>query len=387
MKKIILLGLTVALVSSCVSTEKLLETGAYEELITRATRKLAGNKKHDQIVFALEEGFKKLSVEELNKIDSYKKTNTAESWESALNIAYRIESIQNKIKPLLPLVSEKGHRANIKFVNTTEIIKEARTTAASIYYIKLTNLTNEAYAGNKKAAREAYHMINRIDDLSGDYDLVRLKNEMHLAGINKIVLNIEDRSLGRLPRRIYDELNFIPLSNDIHDWNRYYTETGEEDEMDYKVVYRILEWGADREQYRTVENTYRKEITDGWEYILDANGNVIKDSSGNDIKRERKIKVNATVTETIQSKRAYIRGYMEVIHIKTGDISLSKRLDFEDWFTHRSRNFTGDPRALESSMIRRIDPIRCPDDLDMMLKVAEIAKTAFVDEVNRVNYF
>ena len=49
--------MTVALLASCVSTEKLLERGNYEDLITKASRKLAGNKKKDQLVYALEEGY------------------------------------------------------------------------------------------------------------------------------------------------------------------------------------------------------------------------------------------------------------------------------------------------------------------------------------------
>ena len=387
MKKLVLFGMTVALLASCVSTEKLLERGNYEDLITKASRKLAGNKKKDQLVYALEEGYKKLSAEVLIRIESNKNINTAESWESVMHMGYHMEKLQNKIKPLLPLVSENGHRARFTFIGTAEIISEAKKAAAALHHTRVIGLTNEAYAGNKSAAREAYNLIDHINSLSNEYDLMNLKDEMYHAGINKIWVTVENRSFNHLPFGVTDDLLYVALNGNTSNWNRYYTDITEADEMDYKVTYRIHDLRAEPEQYRTIENKYRKEITDGLEYVLDAKGNVSKDSSGNDIKRERKIKVNATLVETYVSKRAYINGTMEVINLKTGYISFSAPLNFEEWFNHTTRNYYGDPRALESNLTSRIAPVHCPEDISMMLRVAEKAKRAFTYEVNRVNYF
>ena len=386
MKKLILFGMTVALLASCVSTEKLLERGNYEDLITKASRKLAGNKKKDQLVLALEDGYKKLSAEVMINIESNKNINTAESWESILHWGYHIEKLQNRIKPLLPLVSENGHRARFDFIGTAEIISEAKKAAAALYHTRVIGLSDEAYAGNKPAARKAYHLIDRINSLSDEYDLVNLKDEMYHAGINKIWVTVENRSFNHLPYGVTDDLLYVALNGNASNWNRFYTDITEADEMDYKVSFRIHDLRAEPEQYRTIENKYRKEITDGWEYVLDANGNVAKDSLGNDIKRERRIKVHATLVETNVSKRAYIDANMEVINLKTGFRSLSLPLFFEEWFNHTARNYYGDPRALEANLTSRIAPVHCPDDISMMLRVAEKAKRAFTYEVNRASY-
>lgn len=45
MKKFIHLIMTMALLTSCASTEKMLENGDYEGLVALATRKLAGKKR------------------------------------------------------------------------------------------------------------------------------------------------------------------------------------------------------------------------------------------------------------------------------------------------------------------------------------------------------
>ena len=84
-------------------------------------------------VYALEEGYKKLSAEVLIRIESNKNINTAESWESVMHMGYHMEKLQNKIKPLLPLVSENGHRARFTFIGTAEIISEAKKAAAALY--------------------------------------------------------------------------------------------------------------------------------------------------------------------------------------------------------------------------------------------------------------
>ena len=96
-------------------------------------------------VYALEEGYKKLSAEVLIRIESNKNINTAESWESVMHMGYHMEKLQNKIKPLLPLVSENGHRARFTFIGTAEIISEAKKAAAALHHTRVIGLTNEAY--------------------------------------------------------------------------------------------------------------------------------------------------------------------------------------------------------------------------------------------------
>jgi len=70
MKNLILLIMTMAMLTSCASTEKMLENGDYEGLVTLATRKLAGKKKKDTYVTAIELGFEKLSQDKMAEIET-----------------------------------------------------------------------------------------------------------------------------------------------------------------------------------------------------------------------------------------------------------------------------------------------------------------------------
>lgn len=386
MKKFILLIMTMALLTSCASTEKMLENGDYEGLVALATRKLAGKKKKDTYVTAIELGFEKLSQDKMAEIEKLKIKNTASAWESINRIAATMDKIQKMISPLLPLVSETGHRAHFEFISTTPIMVEATKNAAALYYTKLSALTSKADLGYKPAAREAVEIIDRINTLSSEYELTSLRKDMLEVGINKIWVTIEDRSYARLPRRAEDELFYIPVNNTRNNWNQFYTAIDEGFKPDYKVVFRIEDLYAEPVQIRNIENNFYREVVDGWDYALDAKGNVAKDSLGNDIRKDRKLKVRATVVETIQTKRAYITGRMEVINMQSGNVSYSKNMVLDDCFTQTSRNYFGDERALDGRQRNRIPLVNCPDDLDMMMRVVDKAKNAFLYEVKNISY-
>lgn len=386
MKKFILLIMTMALLTSCASTEKMLENGDYEGLVALATRKLAGKKKKDTYVTAIELGFEKLSQDKMAEIEKLKIKNTASAWESINRIAATMDKIQKMISPLLPLVSETGHRAHFEFISTTPIMVEATKNAAALYYTKLSALTSEADLGYKPAAREAVEIIDRINTLSSEYELTSLRKDMLEVGINKIWVTIEDRSYARLPRRAEDELFYIPVNNTRNNWNQFYTAIDEGFKPDYKVVFRIEDLYAEPVQIRNIENNFYREVVDGWDYALDAKGNVAKDSLGNDIRKDRKLKVRATVVETIQTKRAFITGRMEVINMQSGNVSYSKNMVLDDCFTQTSRNYFGDERALDGHQKNRIPLVNCPDDLDMMMRVVDKAKNAFLYEVKNISY-
>ncbi|MEP7324145.1 MAG: hypothetical protein ABI761_19605 [Saprospiraceae bacterium] len=386
MKKLLLFGWTLALFTSCASVEKMLEKGDYEGAVAKAAHKLAGNKKKEAYVIALEKGFEKWTQSSLVEIDKLKVNNTAPAWEKIIQLGQRMEKIQNLISPLLPLVSENGYRANFYFENASILISEAKKNAAALYYTKLNHLVEVAQAGDKPAARTAVDLIDRIDHLSMDYELAALRNDMYQTGINKIWVTIQNQSFARLPGRAEDELHYLEINNTGNHWNQFYTQADEDFAPDYKVVFRIEDLRAEPESIRNIENHFFREVIDGWEYVLDAKGNVAKDSLGNDIKKDRIIKVKGTVIETIQTKRAYITGRMEVIQMKTGNVIYSKVMQFDDCFSHTALNHFGDERALDNNQRTRVPLIACPADLVMMMRVVEKAKQSFMYEVQNCNY-
>ncbi len=393
MKNVILLALTLALLASCASTDKLLEQGDYEALITKVTRKLVGHKKKDSYILASEIGFEKLVKKYTDEMANLRANHTARDWERILVKAQTLDRIQNLISPLLPLVSESGYKATFQFVNTNDLIREAKKNAAALYYTQLNSLVTAANDGDKPAARDAVYLIDHINRLTGEYDLTSLRIDLFEKGINNIQVVIEDRSYARLPRSVEDELYYLPINNNDRDWNRFLV--AEEDhfyegiakpEVDYKVVLHIDDLRAEPPAFRTIENNYWKDVPDGWEYALDTKGNVIKDSLGNDIKKDRRIKVKGTVVETIQTKSAYLIGRMEVIDMKTGYVTYSRLMQFDDSFNQTTRNYFGDKRALEAHQLINVYPSPAPDNIELMMRVVDKAKREFLYEIGSYRY-
>jgi len=90
-----------------------------------------------------------------------------------------------------------------------------------------------------------------------------------------------------------------------------------------------------------------KKINDGFRYVLDEDGNVAKDSLGNDIKEKDYRTVRARVTEIQQSKSALIMGKITIQDPINASVKAIP-FDSEVVFEHLSLTFSGDPRALSS---------------------------------------
>ncbi len=386
MKKLLYLIPVALMMMSCASADKMLERGDYDSLIRYASKKLTGKKKKDHLVKALESGFDKMIKRDMARIESRQQANTAEDWEEVIQIAGDIERKQSRIEPFLPLVSESGYQAKFTFVRTGKIISEARTNAVLLHEKRLGDLANAARNGNKYAAREAYHLIDHIRAVSSDYYNASLHDEMWNLGINRVLVHIENESGAILPGNFEEELLSVDFANAGGNWDRFYTHMDKNEKVDYEVVLRLLDIATTPEQLSESQRQYTREVKDGWEYVLDARGNVAKDSLGNDIKRDKYIKVSATVVETNQRKNAIVHARMDIYDKSGGTRIFSQPLDAENVFTHTARNYFGDERALDQGQRQKIAPIPYPSDLIMIMDALKALKPKFFKEVKDFNY-
>jgi hypothetical protein len=93
------------------------------------------------------------------------------------------------------------------------------------------------------------------------------------------------------------------------------------------------------------ENIKEKNIKDGYTYQLDDNGNVIKDSLGNDIKIDKIVKILAKTKEFSQSKSAKVIAEVRYYDNKKNLIEKFP-LESEFWFRNIYLEFSGDKRVL-----------------------------------------
>ena len=91
-----------------------------------------------------------------------------------------------------------------------------------------------------------------------------------------------------------------------------------------------------------------KTIKDGWQYVLDRYGNVMKDSLGNDIKEDKIITVRARLFEIEQFKQAEILANVVFTDLKAQETLEQFNIDSGFIFEHFYATFRGDRRALNS---------------------------------------
>ncbi|MEL6945502.1 MAG: hypothetical protein AAFO82_22845, partial [Bacteroidota bacterium] len=120
--------------------------------------------------------------------------------------------------------------------------------------------------------------------------------------------------------------------------------------------------------------------------LIDENGNVAKDTLGNDIKQARNIIVSALVLESYQRKFASIEARLELRERRTRNLISSDRLQADAMFEHYASTFQGDKRALSELTCRRIGnrPIPFPSDASLVYEVGEELKPIFKEKIRRI---
>jgi len=364
--------------SSCASPQKFVERGDYERAIRTAVKKLSGKKiKKAKYVASLEEAFEKANARDLNMATRLKKEGRGENWEQINTIYKRIRKRQEMVEPLLPLIDKHGVKANFKFVRIEDLELESKEKAAEYLYVHAKQLLNQAKNGDKRAARDAYDEFGKIKKYYRDYlDVRQLKEEARYLGTSHIVFEMKNKAPVILPTGFDRELKRITLRDLNQGWKVFHPSMESNFQYDYKVVMNITNIDVSPERIKEREYEESKDIQDGFDYVLDENGNVMKDSLGNDIKVKKMVMVRARIFESYQSKAARVGGRLEFFDLYNNELIESRPINVEALFENYASTFDGDKRALTKETKRHIGnrPVPFPSDESLLLQAADEMK-------------
>ena len=143
------------------------------------------------------------------------------------------------------------------------------------------------------------------------------------------------------------------------------------------------------EQLKETTVTETKEVEDGFDYILDANGNVTKDSLGNDIKVPRYKTVSCEVVDFHQNKTARLTGAIEYYDNATDKLLKTDPITSDAHFEHHYAIARGDVNALTPETAKRLDskPLPFPPDEPMIIQAGEVMKKMTKDIIIRNESF
>lgn len=374
--------------TACHTAQKFAESGDYDSAIDFCVRKLQGkSKKKTEYVQGLEVAFQKAQARDLDAIDHLVAENRPENWERVNAIHRNIRDRQNKVMPLMPLQSKDGYAARFELVDIARLESESRQKAADHLYNQAKELIAKGERGDKLAARDAYYALCDLE--SHYYRDYKDKNELMATarnlGTSYILFEMKNQSNTVLPRQFAERLMNIGKQDLDSDWKEYFFEEKSGVQYDYKATFKVR--NIDISPERVNERNYfdEKEIEDGFEYVLDAKGNVLKDSLGNDVKRPRYVRIRANVVEVYQTKAARLTGYVEIYDLSRKVLMDTRDMGTEVLFENYASTFSGDERALSRDSRLRIGnrPLPFPADEDMLVQAAERIKPNLREELRR----
>jgi hypothetical protein len=177
---------------------------------------------------------------------------------------------------------------SFQFNDYTNSIVEYRAKVSEYKYNTAVTLINSL---NKLDNREAFQLLNTIEAINPNYKDVRtLLDVAHHQGTDYVIVSIENNTQSNTPIALENDLlNFDTYGlNDF--WTVYYSNSNNNNNniaYDYAMQLQLKRINVSPEHLFKTQKLRQKDVIDGWEYLLDANGNVVKDSLGNDIKIDK----------------------------------------------------------------------------------------------------
>lgn len=374
----------VLFLTACQSAQNLIERGDYDSAINFFIHKVQGKKKKKtEYVKGLETAFQKAQSRDLAAADQLIAEGRPENWERIHRIHQNIRDRQNKVAPLLPLYAKDGYNAHFEMVDIGKLENESRSKAAAFLYNEAKNLILRGERGERSAARQGYAKLvdleNRYYRDYQDKELLKIKAKE--LGTAQILFQVENKSNQLLPAGFADRLLNIGKKELDSPWKSFNFSEKEGTRYDFKVIFNVQNVEISPERVHERSYTDEKEITDGWDYVLDTKGNVLKDSLGNDVKTPRYVRIRADILEVYQSKSTRLSGLIAIYDAQRSTLLDNRTIATEVLFENYASTFKGDQRALSEDSRCRIGntPQPFPRNEEMLNQAAERLKPNLKD--------
>lgn len=335
-KQLYLIFIPALFLFGCKAAEKEFRQGDYDQAIDISVKKLQRNPDKEAYILVLEEAFRRANDRDLAYINTLHMEGQPDRWDNVYNVYQGISRRQNKVAPLLPLSIESEYRdAEFLFVDVVGELIAAKKNAASYFYAHAQQLLA---TGDRYDARDAYYELQQISKFYNDYqDADKLMAEARAAGMSRVGFQVVNNSDQVLNRNLVDAMEALaPAATQGMWYNIYPSDKGD----DLTVQLRINRLQAFPEQVHTNSYTDMKEVEDGWTYLYDDEGHVVKDSTGNAIKVPKYETITALISENWQEKVASIEAELRYLD-QRGNVLKSVPLKGDGVFQNYFATATG----------------------------------------------
>jgi len=367
--------------SGCYTAQKALDKGDFDTAIHKAEKRLKGKKTKDKHVLVLEEAYAAAFEQDLKQIDYLQKADMIANWKKVLAIYKQLDSRQTKLERYLPLyISSEYREAEFETQDFKTEIANLKNNAAEYLYRSANNLMESK---SKADMREAYQIFTELKKLKPNYKSTnQLRNQALALGKNYVLVEVETTLGVPIPSEIVRELNSFQTANLNSTWLEYHTRPIKNTNYDYRIEVNMNQMIVSPGLIN--ENVYvdKRKIEDGWDYVLDNNGNVKKDSLGNDIKVKKYKEIRANILETAMNKSATVGAKVKIFS-KQNQLLRKVPVEGNAAFAYNYATVNGDLRALSSTSKKKLKnkPAPFPHDLELLMQAGQTLKPVIYDAI------
>ncbi len=376
MKKIIVFTIVAMFIVGCASSLKQLQRGNYDEAIKKAVKNLRVDPIDQEQIEVLDKAYLLANQQDRDRIKFLKEEGNPYNWDEIFERYSNLKDRQALVSSVLPLQLGDQVIDYEYFDYDTEII-QAKRNAAEYFWSHANELMDK---GDKESYRQAYYEFKKAKEYAGNINNInKLIEESHWKGISRVLVSLENRTQLKLPDQFKKDLMTFGVTDFNSEWVEFHTNKPSNNiYFDYFTIVNLKKIEVSPEQAPQRDSMESKEIEDGWEYILDDNGNVVKDSEGNDIRIPKKRTISCTLIETHQFKAAKLEGEIDLIQNDPRKVVKQVPIGAESIFEHISARAIGDENALsdESKELLKNSAVPFPHDLDLIIDSMETLKTS-----------
>lgn len=357
--------------SSCTSSSKYLQNGDYDAAINKSVKKLIKKPSKTDEIGILKKAYVLANNNDLEAIKQLKLSGQPDIFGK---IVFHYDNLINRQDVVERLPDNILNSIGFQHTDYSNEIVESKKKAAEFFNAHATSLLE---SGDKLDARQAFKEFNKVKEFVPNYYNIENKiSEAKFKGTNNVLFQIENDSRTALPEDFEYELLKISLKQLNQKWLNFDTYQDENIFYDYSVFLSIKRIKTTPEFVKEVHYDEEKEIEDGFDYLLDANGNVVKDSTGNDIKIPHYEIISCHITETKLNKSAIVSAALDFYDNRSNQLVKTMPISSEFVFIHRFAIAHGNLNALkrDTRKLIGVKAVPFPTDLQMIFDTNEDLK-------------
>jgi hypothetical protein len=377
MKRLVpLIFILTIILSGCGSSKKQLQKGNYDAAIQKAVKQLRKDPADVKQIDILTQAYKVSNDQDNERVRFLKMEGKPNNWDEIYLVYKALNDRQSLVRTVTPL-NANGRSVDFQYVDYVPEMVTAKRKAADFYYAHGIELMK---SNIKESYRQAFAEFLRAKDYIGDYEGIDNKlQEAKLKGMSRVLVSIQNSSILKFPREFEEDLLALDLPRLNSDWVEYHTQNlNDNTQYDYFINVNVKNIAVSPDQSIQRDSVIKRDIEDGFSYVLDKKGNVMRDSLGNDIKQKKYKTVQCALVETIQTKACRIDGDVEVVQMNPNKILKKDPIGAQSNFENISSRALGDIQALNAKQLERTKTsiVPFPNDIEMIMRCSESLKMA-----------